>query len=174
MNKIRVAEVEDFGLLAELGRRAFFEAFGAYNDPSDMQAYLDLAFDPESIKNQLADNNITFLLAYLHDEPVGYAKILRNSKYPALEGKKAIQLERIYALQDFIGKKVGKALMVEVIKIAKTEAFNCIWLSVWQENTRAIDFYKRWGFIIIGYKQFVIGKEVNDDFVMALELNVHM
>lgn len=171
MIKVSVAVEKDFKTLAELGRKAFYEAFGSYNDPADMQTYLDLAFNPDTIRQQLLDKEVTYLIANYENEPVGYAKLKRNVTFHGLEGKNAIQLERIYSLQAFIGKKVGKALMEEVIQIAKKEKFETIWLSVWQENKIAIDFYKKWGFKVIGYKQFIIGKEVNDDFVMALDLN---
>ena len=136
----------------------------------DMQAYLDLAFHPETIKTHLADPDITFLIAFFKGDPVGYSKLKRNSFPPELVNKRCIQLERIYALQAFVGKKIGKALMEACLKIAKEENFESIWLSVWQDNQIAIKFYKQWGFKVIGYKQFVIGKEINDDYVMALEI----
>lgn len=170
MIKVSTAGEKDFNTLADLGRKAFYEAFGSYNDPADMQTYLDLAFNPETIRQQLLDKNVTYLIAQYENDPVGYAKLKRNVTFHALEGKNAIQLERIYRLQAFIGKKIGKALMEEIIRIAKNEKFETIWLSVWQENKIAIDFYNKWGYKVIGYKQFIIGKEVNEDFVMALEL----
>ena len=168
--EIRKASVDDAQMLAVLGSRAFYEAFGQYNDPADMQAYLDLAFNPDNIRTQLDDNTNTFLIAYFQKEPAGYAKLKRHSSVPELEGEKVIQLERIYALQDFLDRKVGKTLMESCIQISRKEGYQKMWLSVWQENKRAIAFYEKWGFKVIGLKQFIIGKEVNDDFVMSLEL----
>lgn len=170
MIEIRKAHPSEYEMLASLGRRAFQEAFGEYNSMEDMQAYLDLAFHPETIKTHLADPDITFLIAFFKGDPVGYSKLKRNSFPPELVNKRCIQLERIYALQAFVGKKIGKALMEACLKIAKEENFESIWLSVWQDNQIAIKFYKQWGFKVIGYKQFVIGKEINDDYVMALEI----
>lgn len=169
--EIRKATVEDSDMLAVLGRRAFHEAFGQYNDPADMQTYLDLAFNPDNIRKQISEPQNTFLIAFFKNEPAGYAKIKRQSTVPELDSEQVIQLERIYALQDFLDRKVGKNLMESCIQIGKQEVFRKMWLSVWQENKRAIAFYEKWGFKVIGFKQFIIGKEVNDDFVMALELN---
>jgi diamine N-acetyltransferase len=168
--EIRKASIEDTEMLAALGRRAFYEAFGEYNDPADMQAYLDLAFNAENIKAQIDDPNNTFLIAFFQKEPAGYAKLKRQSTVPELADEKVIQLERIYALRDFLDKKVGKTLMESCIHISRKEGYRKIWLSVWQENKRAISFYEKWGFKVIGFKQFIIGKEINDDFVMALEI----
>ena len=170
MIEVREAVAGDFELLADLGRRAFYEAFGKYNDEADMQVYLDLAFNSEIIRSQLQDKNVIYFIATFDTLPVGYAKLKRNSAPKELEGAPCIQLERIYALQDYIGKKIGKALMEVCIQTARNEKCKYLWLGVWQQNDTAITFYKKWGFEIIGFKQFIIGKEVNEDFVMSLEL----
>lgn len=170
MISTRIAALGDYALLADLGRRAFHEAFGKFQDPADMQAYLDLAFHPDAIRTALMDPACTFLIASFDGEPVGYAKLKRSDPPEELQEKKCVQLERIYALQAFVGKKIGKTLMQQCIRIANNEHFEYLWLGVWQQNVQAISFYKKWGFEVIGTKQFIIGKEVNDDFVMALKL----
>ena len=170
MISVRIAEKGDYELLATLGRRAFYEAFGEQNDPQDMQAYLDLAFNPETVQKHLEDPDVIYFIASYHNDPVAYSKLKRNTSPPELKGQQCIQLERIYALQAYIGKKLGKALMEKCIALAKHEHFEYLWLGVWQQNHTAINFYKKWGFEVIGVKQFIIGNEVNDDFVMAHKL----
>ncbi|MFM7176157.1 MAG: GNAT family N-acetyltransferase, partial [Bacteroidota bacterium] len=113
MIEVRKATVADYIMLSELGRRAFQEAFGRYNDPGDMQAYLDLSFDPERIKNQLVDPSVIYLVATYHCTPVGYAKLVRNYTCSQYSSANQMQMERIYALDAYVGKKIGKALMLE-------------------------------------------------------------
>jgi len=168
--KLRIAGLQDATMLAGLGRRSFFEAFGEFNQPEDMEAYLEKAFNTSIILEQLNNPACIFIVAEIDNVPVGYAKLIRNSSTPQLDNYKCIQLERIYALKDYIGKKIGKSLMEKCFSVAGQETFEKIWLGVWQQNTRAIDFYKKWNFEIIGTKQFVIGNEVNDDYVMAAGL----
>jgi len=164
------AKPSDYKLLASLGRRAFYEAFGEFNDPQDMQAYLDLAFNEDTIKKQLEDPEVIYFIATYQNDPVGYLKLKRNNAPPDLTGEKCMQLERIYLLKAYMGKKIGKALMEQCLVTAKHEKYKHLWLGVWQQNKLAISFYKKWGFEIIGFKQFIIGKEVNDDYIMALKL----
>lgn len=168
--ELRIAGLQDASMLSQLGRRSFFESFGEFNEPEDMKVYLDTAFNLTVISEQLEDPACIFIVAEINNTPVGYAKLKRNSMLPQLNEFKCIQLERIYALKHYIGKKIGKALMEKCFSIARKESFEKIWLGVWQQNIRAIDFYKKWDFEIIGTKQFVIGNEVNDDFVMAADL----
>ncbi len=170
MITVRTALPEDFESVSSLGRRAFYEAFGEYNKPEDMQAYLDLSFNPETIKQQLEDPEVIFFIASYQDDPVGYAKLKRNSAPPELQGKKCIQLERIYALKAYIGKKIGKALMESCLETSKQEGFDYLWLGVWQQNKRAIDFYKKFNLETIGVKKFKIGNQVTDDYVMAIKI----
>ena len=170
MISIRKAGIADFEMLASLCRSTFEAAFGKFNDPQDMSVYLDTAFAPDTIRQQLEDENVIYYIATLNNENIGYAKLRRNSSCKELPDRSCMQLERIYLKPDHIGKKNGKMIMDHCIAFAKKEKFDYIWLGVWQQNEQAIEFYKKAGFSIIGFKQFILGKEVNDDFVMALEL----
>ena len=167
---IRIATVVDFELLASLGSQSFFEAFARYNNPEDIQSYLETAFAPSTIRKQLEDPDVVYFIATDDGKAVGYSKLKRNSAPKELPQSNCIQLERIYALQSYLGKNVGKELMEKCLETAKVEGFEILWLGVWQKNERAINFYNKWGFKVIGYKQFIIGKEVSDDFVMALNI----
>src|SRR6185295_10092548 len=108
--------------------------------------------------------------AYAEDELAGYAK-LRNDRIPkGLEGKRSLEMERIYVLRKFQDKKAGKALMNESIRIALSGGYECLWLGVNQENFKAIDFYKRYGFEVFGTKQFILGTAVDEDYLFKLDL----
>jgi ribosomal protein S18 acetylase RimI-like enzyme len=42
-----------------------------------------------------------------------------------------------------------------------------VWLDVWERNTRAIEFYEKQGFTIVGEQDFVLGSDVQRDLLMA-------
>ena len=52
------------------------------------------------------------------------------------------------------------------IEEARTMGHKTIWLDVWEKNKRAIRFYEKWGFRLVGNAQYVIGRDVTDDFIM--------
>lgn len=168
---IRKAVTSDFILLSQLASVCFSEAFARYNEKEDFEAYLAESFSEEKIKEELSDDkNIFLILEDDQKEPLGYAKLTWKETPPKLEGRNIIQVQRIYARTAALGTGVGAALMQKCIDIAKELKKEVIWLGVWQENKRAIDFYLRWGFEIFGVKTFKIGDKVDDDYVMKKEL----
>ncbi|WLT29980.1 N-acetyltransferase [Geothrix sp. PMB-07] len=45
-----------------------------------------------------------------------------------------------------------------------------IWLGVWENNHRALAFYRRWGFQEVGEHVFKIGEQVDRDLILAKPL----
>jgi ribosomal protein S18 acetylase RimI-like enzyme len=50
---------------------------------------------------------------------------------------------------------------------AAARARRTIWLGVWERNARAIGFYQRWHFTIVGSQSFQLGTDRQNDRVMA-------
>ena len=168
---LRIADDNDSKLLSELGKICFIEAFGKDNTEDDLKNYLDESFKEEEIKSELQNPDITYLIAIDENkEPVGYAKLNREEKPEELNGIPSIQLQRIYVRQNTKGKKIGALMMQKCMDIAKNENRKFIWLTVWEENKSAIDFYFKWGFEICGHRYFRIGKKIDDDYMMKKEV----
>ncbi len=165
--RVRVAVASDNALLAEIGARTFFDTFAADNDSADMDAYLSAAFGPAVQAAELAEPGTTFLIAELGDEPVGYARLRRDPAPESIPGARRIEIVRFYAEQAWIGRGIGKMLMSACLEIARDERRDTIWLDVWERNDRAIRFYRRWGFEVVGDQDFVVGSDVQHDLLMA-------
>lgn len=170
MSLIRKATVADAELLSKLGAKTFSEAFGDVNTKEDLDSYLQSAFSLQQIKSELEEPENTFFLLYQLDEAVAYAKLNFHEKVNALEGKKIVQIQRIYARKKVLGTGVGAELMQKCIDESVRKRMEFIWLTVWQQNFRAIEFYKKWGFEIIGEKKFMVGSKLYNDHVMSLDL----
>jgi ribosomal protein S18 acetylase RimI-like enzyme len=56
--------------------------------------------------------------------------------------------------------------------LTEAEYLGCqaIWLGVWERNERAIRFYERWEFEIVGARQFTLGSDLQNDLVMVRKL----
>jgi diamine N-acetyltransferase len=168
---IRPATVSDAAMLSDFGAAMFEQAFGAVNTPEDMRDYLASAFFPEKQRAELADaSRATFIAVEGGGAPIGYAMLRRDSTGPGVVAKSPGELQRIYADKRWHGQGVGDALLSRCVEQAN--AWNCdvLWLGVWQENPRAIAFYRRSGFVTVGVQTFTVGRDVQHDFVMARPL----
>ena len=159
MIKIRIATAADAQIIALLGHITFTETFGAlFEIKEDLKTYLSKTFSVEKILRGLKKNQNVFYIAFVDDLPVGYAKLKLNSSSPLAPSDNSAQLQKIYVLKDFLGMKIGLELQNKLIERAISEKCNSIWLSVLDENERAIGFYKKNDFKEIGEHEFAIGR----------------
>ena len=81
-----------------------------------------------------------------------------------------IEIQRIYVLKAFHGKKLGQLLLDQAVKIAQEYNVDYIWLGVWEENHRAIHFYAKNGFVTFDKHIFILGHEQQTDLLMKLQI----
>ena len=168
---IRRATIEDAALLADLGARLFEQTFGAMNKPEDMQHYLAGAFAPDVQRAEIADPDRGIFLAFdSAGAAVGYAITRRGSRGAGIVSERPVEVQRIYVDRALHGRGLGDALMNACIDQARDWHGDLLWLGVWQENPRAIAFYKRSGFEVVGVQDFTLGSDLQHDFVMARPL----
>jgi diamine N-acetyltransferase len=170
--KIRFAAAEDAETLARIGWTSFDEAFADHpaNHPDDMRVYMNEAFSVETISADLRQPETIYLIAEIENEAVGYAKLKINSRENCVAGEKPFELCRLYSLGKFIGKGVGRALMLESLKIAVEKNCDVFWLGVWEFNFRAQEFYKKFGLEKCGEHIFQLGTDPQTDWIMQKKI----
>jgi ribosomal protein S18 acetylase RimI-like enzyme len=124
------------------------------------------------IERELADPLSIFLLAYQDKRPVGYARLSVGRKPDFVESPDPIELVRIYVETNLIGSGYGSALMQACLEAAQRAGYRSIWLGVWERNVRAIKFYEKWGFKKLGDQEFILGKDIQNDWVMGRSLEL--
>jgi GNAT superfamily N-acetyltransferase len=83
------------------------------------------------------------LLAYWDSEPVGFALYLRN--FSTFLGQAGIYLEDLFVDPEHRGKGVGKALLIQLAKIAVERGYGRLEWAVLDWNTPSIEFYRSLG-----------------------------
>ena len=167
---IRQGIPADHEMLATLAARTFHDAFIADNRPEDMAAYVGQAFSPSQMLTELTQPESIVLLAcdeaVQSGQPLGYARLVTNTRHPSLKGQSPLELNRLYVDQGAIGRGYGAALMKASLEAAIARDCDTLWLGVWEHNTRAQTFYQRWGFKLVGTHPFVLGTDTQTDWVM--------
>lgn len=157
--------------LQEIGRKTFYETFAGSNTEDDMQKYLDDSFSELKLTAELTDPNSEFYFAILDDKVIGYLKVNFGQSQTELKDDKALEIERIYVPKEYHGKKVGQILYDKALQVARQKNADYVWLGVWEENPRAISFYKKNGFVEFDKHIFKLGNDEQTDIMMKLKLN---
>ena len=156
--------------LEKIGRETFFETFEPTNTPENLQHYLDKKFNPQQLKKEFENPESEFYLAKEAENVIGYLKVNTGNTQTEKVMKWALEVERIYVLKSYYGKKVGQALLEFAFKLARQKDIYDIWLGVWENNHRAIRFYEKNGFEKFDTHIFRIGNSKQTDYLMKRKL----
>lgn len=170
--KLRRGTTEDAETLAPLAIKIFNDAFAAnpLNKPEDMRAYIAEAFSLEQTRRELSDPDITFFIAEIAGEMVGYAKLQEKTTEDCVSDENPIELSRLYVLKDFHGQGIAEQLMKECFDAARQKKYRTMWLGVWEHNFRAQRFYEKLGFVKVGSHVFQLGSDSQIDLVMEKKI----
>ena len=160
----------DLDELRALSIRTYYEIFAALNTPEDMEEYLNRAFDREKLRRELEDKNSMFFFLRSGDKLTGYLKVNEAPSQTDVNDADSLEIERIYVSSEFQGEGLGRYLMEQAIAIAVERKKKYVWLGVWEKNKKAIRFYKKNGFYEIGTHTFVMGDDVQTDYIMRKDL----
>ena len=173
IDKIKIEQINHSHIeaLQQIGRQTFEETFAESNTAENMAKYLEEAYSHEKLSAELNNANSFFYFAMLDEKVIGYLKLNKGGSQTELKDNDALEIERIYVLKEFHGKKVGQLLFDKAIEIAKAQHVAYVWLGVWEENKRALQFYTKNGFIEFDQHIFVLGNEAQTDIMMKLQLS---
>ena len=167
---IKKISIKELAQLEKIGKTTFSETFAEHNTKEDLEKYLKESFAADKLIAELENPDAVFYFAEVDDNVIGYLKINFGDAQTELRDNKAVEIERIYILQAYHGKKIGQLLFNKAIEIAKEHQAHYVWLGVWEENHRALQFYKKNGFVQFDTHIFKLGNDEQTDIMMKLAL----
>jgi ribosomal protein S18 acetylase RimI-like enzyme len=165
----RITE-NDLAKLQQISIQTFHESFSGLNSEENMNDYLTTSFSSEKLSAELSNQSSQFYFAIVEAEVVGYLKLNLGQAQTEIKDNQALEIERIYVLQAFHGKKVGQLLYDKAIQIAEQINASYVWLGVWENNHRALSFYKKNGFVEFDKHIFRLGIDEQTDLMMKKNL----
>jgi ribosomal protein S18 acetylase RimI-like enzyme len=166
----RKLSAADIPALQQLSRQTFTETFAAFNTAENMHNYLEEQFSIDQLTIEFNNKDSEFYFALENDQPIGYLKLNAGQPQTELQNENGLEIERIYVSTAFLGKKVGQLLFDKAMEIARLKKAAYIWLGVWEQNHRAISFYKKQGFVEFGKHIFRLGNDAQTDLMMKLPI----
>jgi diamine N-acetyltransferase len=163
---IRRAGLADAPWLAALAERTFRETYTAHNTAEDMELYVAGHFGPDRQADELRDPATTTLVAEERGQPAGYVQLGRGPAPANVAGPDPMEVVRFYVDRPWHGRGVAQRLMAAAADAARAAGARTLWLGVWERNERAIAFYRKCGFHVVGTQLFVFGSDRQQDLVL--------
>ena len=156
---LRRATPADASAAAAFGRAAFTATFAHLYSAADLARYLDGIYTAPRFEAWARDPRMLVTLAEEQSgNIVGWA-LAGPVELPHAEARPAVdgELRKLYVAEAVKGRGVARELLdasVDVLREPRRhsddEAPPRVYLGVWSENARAISFYKKNGFVVVG------------------------
>ncbi|MFK7773807.1 MAG: GNAT family N-acetyltransferase [Saprospiraceae bacterium] len=175
--RFKKCELSDLTALRRISIETFSATYKAKNTEENFKKYITKNFNTSQLTRELFNSDTTFYL--LFSEPsyretrkplIGYLKLNEGNAQSEKMEKHCYELERIYLTEEMQGKGFGRILIDKSIEVAKAKNKTELWLGVWDQNTTAIEFYKKMGFVEFGTHDFKLGEEDQVDILMKKEI----
>ena len=169
--RVRRARAEDGPVLAALGARTFREAYGDATPAAELEAFIAATYSPDLQAAEAARPDGALFLAERSGEAIGFALLDGRGAAPTcVAAARPMQLARIYVVKAAWRTGAGSVLLERCLDEGRARGHDAIWLQVWEENERALAFYRRHGFEFVGTHPFRLGSILYEDPVLARPL----
>jgi diamine N-acetyltransferase len=167
---LRRAGPADLVAYGRLCRETFVATFRDSHDADSMARHVEWAFNDDRVGAELTDASRTVIVATAGDDLIGYVLLRSGDAPPAVHAARPVEIGRFYVASAWHGRGVADALMDAAIAEARQRNADVAWLAAWQENPRALRFYARRGFVIVGSATYQFDGQLEHDHLLTLTL----
>lgn len=161
----RTATCDDIELINKLAWEIFPETYKSILTKEQNDYMMDMMYSYANLKKQMTELGHTYCIAYLGQQPVGYASVRPQEK-------DIFHLEKIYVHPNFQNHKIGRKLFLHAIELIKQmHPEKCIMELNVNRNNKARGFYEHMGMKIVRQGDFPIGNGYYmNDYIMQMEI----
>ena len=168
--RIRRADEDDALALSVLAEATFRTAFAESNSAANMQLHCAGSYGQALQLAEIRESSRETWVAEADSRLVAFVQLRLDAESPMISGERPVEIQRFYADASHHGTGLAHQLMAHVL--ARAEAAGCaaLWLGVWERNTRALAFYRKWGFDVVGEHIFKLGEDPQRDLIMRRDV----
>ena len=166
--QIRQATAKDAESVAGLAARTFVDT---YDDLTrrEADAYIGEFLSPTAFAARIKSPTSAVFVAGT-PALAGYVLLEVNRSPVSLGLGNHIECVRLFVDTESKGLRIGSNLLARAISYSQSKKLDVMWLKVWDQNTRAIEFYERKGFQVQGSVEYTEGGMDDEVLIMALPL----
>ena len=116
IDEVHLNQVEQ---LQSISRETFYETYCSMNTKENMDKYLNENLSISTLEKELKNPNSLFFIIRDLDKNIGYLKLNMGPAQTDIKDANALEIERIYVIKEYQGKKAGKQLYEKTIQVAK-------------------------------------------------------
>jgi ribosomal protein S18 acetylase RimI-like enzyme len=164
--RIRQAVADDALALSLFAERTFRAAFADSNTDENMQLHCASTYGQALQFAEIRDPGCETWVAEAGSRLLAYVQFRLDAVSSVILDERPVEIQRFYVDAAHHGTGLAHHLMQQVV--ARVEAAGCaaLWLGVWERNSRAVAFYRKWGFDVVGEQIFKVGDDPQRDLVM--------
>jgi ribosomal protein S18 acetylase RimI-like enzyme len=167
---IRRATEADAAALSVLAEATFRAAFSGRNTASNMQMHCEASYAPALQLAEIREASRETWVADADGRLLGYAQMRSDAASPGVAGERPVEIQRFYVDASCHGTGLAHDLMAHVLARAAAAGSTVVWLGVWERNPRALAFYRKWDFEIVGEHTFLLGDDPQRDVIMRRDM----
>ena len=137
--EIRPLRLDDCSKIGPLMREIWLDAYHGIQTEQELLTQSYKVHTPEKIAQEIDDPAMHSIVAVYEDRIIGHARSDLNNG--------VVEIARLYVLRDFYGQGIGKALLQHVDSFFDPKYE--VWLDVFEENSRALNFYLSQGYEVM-------------------------
>lgn len=171
-NQIKIDQVklEEVEQLRQLAMTTFTETFGHHNTEEQLQDFYHKDYSLDILSKEIIDPESRVYFIRYQNDVAGFLKLSWGNSQSEHELENAFEIHRLYLLNEFQGKGLGKALMSFALEEAHASGKDWVWLGVWEHNLKAQSLYQKYGFEKFSEHTFAVGDLVDTDWLMKKAL----
>lgn len=169
---IRAATAEDALCIGVLGMQVFLDTYATEGIRNSIANEALQAFAPQAIARLLAEPGVALLVAECNQHLVGFAQIQLNARHSMIDAVNVAELQRLYIQERFTGSGLGYRLLQAAEHRAARDGAALLWATVWDGNARALAFYPRRGYALLGAPTYTFQGETHGNRLFGKTLSL--
>lgn len=158
---VRDAVAEDALCIGVLGMQVFLDTYATQGIRASIANEALQAFAPQTIAQLMAQPGLSLVVAESNGHLVGFAQIKLHATHSMITTPDAAELQRLYIQERFTGLGIGYRLLQAAEQRAALGAASVLWATVWVGNERALGFYPRRGYAVLGSPTYTFQGETH-------------
>ncbi|MDF1646909.1 MAG: GNAT family N-acetyltransferase [Legionellaceae bacterium] len=168
---IREAHLTDAKALSALSIHVWVDTYATAGVSDIIAHYVISELLPDYFIAKLNHPTEQFLIAEYDRNIVGFIELVENRPCPK-KTNATLEIDKLYVMPRFHRHGIGSRLLQASYHLYQKKGYLFVWLTTWEKNLKAIEFYEKKGFTKIGMTCFKIGNIDAPNIVFMKSISV--